>query len=248
MSPLLARAGRTARLLPLIALGATAMPSLADEAAIRKALADRMPELPKIDEISKTPIPGIYELRMGTDIFYSDENGNHLFEGAILDTRNQVNLTKARVDKLTAIDFATLQPKDAMVFKQGTGARKVAVFADPNCGYCKKIERDLLSLKDVTIYTYLLPILGQDSTKKSRDIWCTKDNAKAWRAWMIDNVTPTKSMGACDTTALDRNLELARRYKITGTPAVVFEDGTRAPGAIPVDQIEKRIKDAAKKS
>jgi thiol:disulfide interchange protein DsbC len=237
-----------APLLTLFALGALALPSHADEAAIRKAIAERMPHLPKIDEISKTPIPGIYELRFGTDVVYTDETGNHLIEGAIFDTKAQVDLTKARVDKLTAIDFASLQAKDAMVFKQGNGSRKLAVFADPNCGYCKRFERDLLSLKDVTIYTYLLPILGQDSNKKSRDIWCAKDRAKAWRAWMIDNVTPVQSMGACDTTALERNLELSRRHKITGTPAVVFEDGTRAPGAVPAAEIEKRLKEASKKS
>jgi thiol:disulfide interchange protein DsbC len=236
------------RLLTVFALGALALPSLADEAAIRKAIAERMPHLPKIDEVSKTPIPGIYEVRFGTDIVYTDETGNHLIEGAIFDTKAQVDLTKARVDKLTAIDFSSLQAKDAMVFKQGNGARKLAVFADPNCGYCKRFERDLLSLKDVTIYTYLLPILGQDSTKKSRDIWCAKDKAKAWRAWMIDNVTPVQSMGACDTAALERNLELSRRHKITGTPAVVFEDGSRAPGAVPAAEIEKRLKEIAKKA
>jgi thiol:disulfide interchange protein DsbC len=236
-----------APLLTLFALGALALPSHADEAAIRKAIAERMPHLPKIDEVSKTPIPGIYELRFGTDVVYTDETGSHLIEGAIFDTKAQVDLTKARVDKLTAIDFASLQAKDAMVFKQGNGSRKLAVFADPNCGYCKRFERDLLSLKDVTIYTYLLPILGQDSTKKSRDIWCAKDKAKAWRSWMIDNVTPVQSMGACDTAALERNLELSRRHKITGTPAVVFEDGTRAPGAIPAAEIEKRLKEVAKK-
>jgi thiol:disulfide interchange protein DsbC len=236
-----------APLLTLFALGALALPSHADEAAIRKAIAERMPHLPTIDEVSKTPIPGIYELRFGTDVVYTDETGSHLIEGAIFDTKAQVDLTKARVDKLTAIDFASLQAKDAMVFKQGNGSRKLAVFADPNCGYCKRFERDLLSLKDVTIYTYLLPILGQDSTKKSRDIWCAKDKAKAWRSWMIDNVTPVQSMGACDTAALERNLELSRRHKITGTPAVVFEDGTRAPGAIPAAEIEKRLKEVAKK-
>ncbi|MFO1337487.1 MAG: DsbC family protein [Burkholderiaceae bacterium] len=224
-----------------LAVGATA--ARADEAAIRKNLADRMPKLPKIDEVSKTAIPGIYELRLGTDILYSDETGSYLFEGAMLDTKTQTDLTKERIDKLTMIDVNTLSPKDAMVFRQGTGARKLVVFADPNCGYCKRIERDLVALKDVTIYTYLLPILGPDSTVKSRDIWCAKDNAKTWRTWMIDGVTPPKSAG-CDVAALERNLELGRKYKISGTPAVIFEDGTRFPGALPVDRLEQRMKEA----
>lgn len=230
------------------AFAAAAGSAWADEAAIRKTLADRMPNLPKIDEVTKTPIPGIYELRIGTDILYADETGAYLFEGAMLDTKTQTDLTKARVDKLTAIDVASLPLKDAMVFRQGAGTRKLVVFADPNCGYCKRIERDLVALKDVTIYTFLLPILGPDSNTKSRDIWCAKDSAKTWRSWMIDGVTPPKTMGTCDTAALQRNLEMGRKYKINGTPAVVFEDGTRSPGALPADRLEQRMKDAAKKS
>lgn len=224
-----------------LAVGTTA--ARADEATIRKTLADRMPKLPKIDEVSKTAVPGIYELRLGTDILYSDETGSYLFEGAMLDTKTQTDLTKERVDKLTMIDVSTLSPKDAMVFRQGTGARKLVVFADPNCGYCKRIERDLVALKDVTIYTYLLPILGPDSTEKSRDIWCAKDNAKTWRSWMINGIAPAKA-AACDVAALDRNIELSRKYKISGTPAVVFEDGTRFPGALPLDRLEQRMKEA----
>ncbi|MEK8031880.1 DsbC family protein [Ideonella sp. DXS29W] len=254
MNAFIARASQAAQrasaaaLIGTLALAATM--AQADEAAIRKTLTDRMPQLPKIDEISKTPVPGIYELRIGTDILYSDETGAYLFEGAMLDTKTQTDLTKARVDKLTMIDVASLPLKDALVFKQGTGLRKLVVFADPNCGYCKRIERDLLALKDVTIYTYLLPILGPDSNVKSRDIWCAKDASKAWRAWMIDGVTPPKQAQGdkCDTAVLDRNLAIGRKYKINGTPAVVFEDGTRSPGAMPLERIEERMKEASKKS
>ena len=236
----------TACLLALSAL--LAAPAVrADEAAIRKTLAERLPSFPKIDEVSKTPIPGLYEVRIGTDLFYADENGNHLIQGSIIETRTKTDLTQARIDKLTAIDFASLPLKNAVLVKQGSGARKLVVFADPNCGYCKRLEKDLLALKDVSIYTFLYPILGPDSTAKSKDIWCAKDPAKAWRAWMIDNQTPTKVMGTCDTTALDANTEMGRKYKVQGTPAVVFEDGTRAPGAIPAAQIELRMAAAAKK-
>jgi thiol:disulfide interchange protein DsbC len=219
----------------------------ADEAAIRKNLAERLPNFPKIDEVTKSPIPGLYEVRIGTDIVYSDETGSHIVQGSIIDTRTRADLTQARIDKLTAIDFASLPLKDAILIKQGTGARKLVVFADPNCGYCKRIEKDLLTLKDVSIYTFLLPILGPDSNVKSRDIWCSKDPAKTWRTWMVDGAAIPKSMGNCDTTALDRNVALGQRYKVNGTPAVVFEDGTRAPGAIPAAQIEARMA-AIKKS
>jgi len=236
----------TAGLLALSAL--LAAPAVrADEAAIRKTLAERLPSFPKIDEVSKTPIPGLYEVRIGTDLFYADENGNHLIQGSIIETRTKTDLTQARIDKLTAIDFASLPLKNAVLVKQGSGARKLVVFADPNCGYCKRLEKDLLALKDVSIYTFLYPILGPDSTAKSKDIWCAKDPGKAWRAWMVDGQVPPKVMGTCDTTALDANTEMGRKYKVQGTPAVVFEDGTRAPGAIPAAQIESRMAAAAKK-
>ena len=166
----------------------------AQEAVIRKNIAERLPDFPKIDEINKTPIPGIYELRIGTDILYSDEQGNHLIEGSVIETRTRTNLTQARENKLTAIDFSALPLKDAMVWKQGTGARKIAVFADPNCGYCKRFERDLQQVKDVTVYTFLIPILGGDSPQKATDIWCAKDNTRAWRDWMLDAKAPPRSM------------------------------------------------------
>jgi thiol:disulfide interchange protein DsbC len=227
---------------------AAAAATQADEAAIRKALAERLPNFPKIDEVTKTPIPGLYEVRIGTDLVYADEQGNYLIQGAIVDTRTRTDLTQARIDKLTAIDFASLPLKDAMLIKQGSGARKLVVFADPNCGYCKRIERDLLTLKDVSIYTFLYPILGPDSNAKSKDIWCAKDAAKTWRAWMVDGQPPAKAAAACDTSVLERNVALGQKYKVQGTPGVVFEDGTRAPGAIPAEQIEQRIRAATKRS
>ena len=187
-------------------------------------------------------------MRIGTDLFYVDEQGSYLIQGSIIDTRTRTDLTQARIDKLTAIDFATLPLKDAFLIKQGSGARKLVVFADPNCGYCKRFERDLLTLKDVSIYTFLYPILGPDSTAKSKDIWCAKDAAKSWRAWMVDGQTPVKAAAGCDTAALERNIALGQKYKVQGTPGVVFEDGSRAPGAIPAAQIEQRILAATKKS
>jgi len=222
-------------------IAALAQSALADDAAIRKNIAERMPDFPKIDEITKTPIPGIYEIRFGADIYYTDEQGLYVFDGNLVDTKTRKSLTEARVAKLTAIDFSTLPLKDAIVWKQGTGARKMAVFADPNCGYCKKFERDLQQIKNVTVYTFLYPILGGDSTDKSRDIWCSKDNTKAWRDWMLDGAHPVRSMGPCDVAALQRNSAFGRKHKITGTPAVLFEDGHRVPGALSVEQIEKQL-------
>ena len=235
------------RSLTVLALAATlAWPAAAQEAVIRKNLAERLPDFPKIDEVSKTPVPGLWELRVGNELFYTDEQGNHVIQGSLYDTRAKVNLTEQRIEKLTAIEFDKLPFKDAMVIKQGSGARKLAVFVDPNCGYCKRFERDLLAVKDVTIYAFLYPVLGPDSNEKSRAIWCSKDAMKTWRAWMIDGVPPPKVTGACDIAAVERNTAFGHKYRINGTPAVLFEDGKRVPGAMPLAEVEKRLADAAR--
>ena len=235
------------RSLTLLALAAVlAWPAAAQEAAIRKNLAERLPDMPKIDEVSKTPIPGLWEVRIGNELIYTDEQGNHVIQGTLFDTKAKINLTDQRIAKLTAIDFDKLPLKDAMVIKQGTGARKLAVFADPNCGYCKRFERDLLTVKDVTIYTFLYPVLGPDSNDKARSIWCAKDAQKTWRAWMIDGTTIPKVMGACDTAAIERNSAFGRKHRVNGTPAILFEDGQRVPGAMPAADVEKRLAEAAK--
>ncbi|MBC7731007.1 MAG: DsbC family protein [Bacteriovorax sp.] len=225
-----------------LCLGATLVQAaFAQEAVIRKNIAERLPDFPKIDEVTKTPVAGLYELRIGTDLFYSDERGDHILEGHLIETKSRNDLTTARIDKLTAIDFATLPLKDAIVWKQGSGARKLVVFADPNCGYCKKFEKEMQQVKDVTVYTFLYPILGGDSPEKSRDIWCAKDNGTVWRDWMIKGAAPARSMGQCDASALQRNIDMAKKFRINGTPALVFEDGKRVPGALAPDQVEKQL-------
>ena len=234
-------------LLPLLCALVLHASAWAQDALIRKNLSERLPNLPTIDEINKTPIPGLYEVRIGQDILYADEQGNHVIQGNLIDTRTRTDLTEARLAKLSAIDFASLPLKDAVVIKQGNGTRRMAVFGDPNCGYCKRFERDLAKLQDVTIYTFLYPILGPDSNAKSKDIWCSPDSAKAWRAWMVDGVVPPKSMGKCDSAALERNVAFGKKHRVQGTPAAVFEDGTRAPGAIPLEALEKNLAAAARK-
>jgi thiol:disulfide interchange protein DsbC len=228
-----------------VLIGTVATPALAQEAAIRKALAERIPQLGKIDEVSKSPMPGLYEVRVnGTDILYSDAEGNFVVQGSLIDTKTRRNLTEERVDKLTAVDFETLPIKDAFVMVRGTGKRKVAVFEDPNCGYCKRFERDLANVKDVTVYMFLYPVLGADSNEKSKAIWCAKDKAKAWQDWMIRDVPPGAAAANCDGGAVTRNVEYGKKLKITGTPTLLFADGTRVPGAINTQQIEKVFADA----
>ncbi len=235
MSPLL-----TKTLLALAASTLMFQTAVADDAQIRKNIAERLPNLPAIDEINPSPIPGLFEVRLGTEIIYTDDKGNYALQGNLIDTKTKTNLTEARISKLTAIDFASLPLKDAIVMKLGTGERKLVVFSDPNCGYCKRLERDLQKLKNVTVYTFLYPILGPDSTEKSRNIWCAKDQTKAWLGWMLEAKAPAKTMGAC-ATPLDRNVAMGQKYRVNGTPAMVFVDGTRVPGALGTEQIEKQL-------
>ena len=221
---------------------ATSLFASAQESAIRKTLAERIPQLEKIDEVQSTPMPGLYEVRIGTDVFYTDAKGNYLIQGELIDTKARRNLTEDRIAKLSAVDFSALPLADAFTVVHGTGARKLAVFEDPNCGYCKRFERDLQKVQDVTIYTFLYPILSPDSAEKSRNIWCAKDRVAAWQDHMLrDKVTPPAS---CDTSALQRNLAFGKKFKITGTPTLIFVDGSRVPGAINDTEVEKRLAQA----
>ncbi len=227
-------------------LACTLGSALAQEAVIRKNLADRLPALSKIDEISKTPMNGLYEIRVNdSDILYTDAEGNFLIQGNLIDTRAKRNLTEERVAKLSDIDFDALPLKDAFTQVRGDGKRKLAVFEDPNCGYCKRFERDLQKVNNVTIHTFLIPILSADSVEKSKNIWCAKDKNKAWLDWMVRDQTAAKA--SCDTSALERNLAFSKKYKITGTPTVFFANGTRVPGAISAQEIEKQLASTAGK-
>ena len=212
----------------------------AQEATIRKNLAERLPQLQAIDEISKSPMAGLYEVRVnGSDIYYTDAEGNFLLQGSLIDTKQRRNLTEERVDKLTAINFDALPVKDAFTIVRGNGKRRLAVFEDPNCGYCKRFERDLQKVNNVTVHMFLYPILSADSNEKSKNIWCAKDRAKTWQDWMVRDQTPAAA--SCDAAAIARNLELGRKFKITGTPTLVFADGSRVPGAIGAAEVEKRL-------
>ncbi len=211
----------------------------AQEAEIRKALGQRIPQFGKIDEVVATPMKGLYEVRVGTDVFYTDAKGNYIIQGELIDTQARRNLTEDRINKLTAIDFSALPLKDAFTIVRGNGKRKLAVFEDPNCGYCKRFEKDLQNVDNVTVYLFLYPILSPDSAEKSRNLWCAKDRAAAWQDLMVRDKVPEAA--TCDTGAVQRNLAFGKKHKITGTPTVLFADGTRVPGAIGAAAIEKRF-------
>jgi thiol:disulfide interchange protein DsbC len=222
----------------------TAFGAMAQEATIRKNLAERLPQIEKIDEVTKSPVPGLFEVRVnGTEIFYTDAEANYLVQGSLIDTKQRRNLTEERIEKLLAVNFDTLPFKDAFTIVRGNGKRRMAVFEDPNCGYCKRFERDLQKVDNVTIHMFLYPILGPESVEKSKNIWCAKDKQKAWMDWMVRDVAPAAAK--CDTAAITRNVEIGRKYKITGTPTLLFADGSRVPGAIGAAQVEKQLTEAS---
>ena len=216
----------------------------AQEALIRKNLVARIPNLKPIDEVTKTDIPGLYELRLnGTEIYYTDAQGNYLIEGSLIDTRASRNLTEERVNKLTAFKFDDLPIKDAVTIVRGNGKRKMAVFEDPNCGPCKILERNLQKIDNVTIHVFLYPILGPDSGEKSNALWCAKDQSKAWQDWMVRDQTGAATTADCDNAAVGRNVKLGQKHKVNSTPTMVFIDGTRVPGAADAKSIEKMLSD-----
>jgi thiol:disulfide interchange protein DsbC len=227
-------------LAPTQANAARMVPPAVD-ATLRRVLPERLPNFPKIDEISRTPMPGIFEVRIGNDLLYTDAEGGFIITGEMVDTRTRRNLTEERIDKLTAIAFDQLPLKDAFTIVRGNGKRKLAVFEDPNCGYCKRFERDLQKVDNVTIYMFLYPILGPDSVEKSRAVWCSKDKGRAWQDFMVRNEPLARPDASCDASALARNTEFGRKHRITGTPTLVFVDGSRVPGAIATADIEKLL-------
>jgi thiol:disulfide interchange protein DsbC len=227
----------------LALLAAVSLGALAQEPVIRKNLAARLPNLPKIDEVRKTTMPGLYEIRINnSDIFYTDAKGDFLIQGSLIDTQSKVDLTEQRVTKLSAVSFDQLPLKDAFTIVRGNGKRQLVVFEDPNCGYCKRFERDLDKITDVTVHVLLYPILSADSADKSRNIWCAKDQGKSFTDWMVKDITPAEAK--CDASAVGRNVEFGKKARITGTPTLFFADGSRVPGAIPADRIEKLLSEA----
>ena len=173
-------------------------------------------------------------------MFYTDRNGDYVIRGEMLDTRNQTNLTEVRIAKFSVIDFAKLPLQDAIVFRRGQGTRRLAVFAEPDCHYCKELEGTLQGRDDMTIYTFLMPILGPGSLDKAKAIWCSQDKDVAWRDWMRDGKVPT-ARPDCNTSALVRNLALGSKHAIRGTPTLVFPDGTRLTGALDAMQMEQQL-------
>jgi len=223
----------------LLAAGA----AQADEAKVKQAVEAAIGE--KVEGVRKANVLGLYELRIGGDILYADEKANYLITGNIIDLKTRQNLTQERLIKLSAIKFSDLPLDRAFKQVRGDGKRVLATFEDPNCGYCKRLAKELTKLDNITVYTFLVPILSEDSFKKSKQIWCASDRAKAWNDWMVENKAP-EGKDDCDTTAIANNMAYAKKLKINGTPTLVFADGERIPGAIPLDRIEAKLQALSK--
>lgn len=198
----------------------------------------------KVTEVNPTPIPGLYEAVVEGDVIYSDAEANHVIMGQLFDTRTQQNLTAETKERLSRIDFSTLPLNDAIKTVHGTGERELVVFSDPNCGFCKKMEASLKDLKDVTIYTFLYPVITPGSKDASANIWCSKDASKAWSDQMVSGKKAAERSKDCDISALDRNIELGKKLGVSGTPTVFVPSGRRAPGAVDLGYIEQLLAQA----
>jgi thiol:disulfide interchange protein DsbC len=230
-------------LLPVMKLSAQ-LPSpspsaeeFARAASVSRLFAQRFGPTP--DGVTLTPY-GLFEVRLGNELVYTDEKVSFVLDGVLIDAATRRNVTQERIERLTAVKFDELPLNLAIRQVNGKGTRQLAVFEDPNCGYCKQLRRALAELPDVTLYTFVYPILSPDSLQKSRIMMCSSNPGRAWDDWMIRGRTPT-GRSDCDTSSIERTLELGRKLNVRGTPALIFGDGTRVNGAIPPDQLRSRL-------
>ncbi len=209
------------------------------EQQIKTELQKRIGGGAKIKNVSPSPISGVYEVLVGNDVFYTDASSKYLIQGEIIEIATGKNITEQRQADLNRIKWSELVPGNALKAVRGNGSRQIAIFSDPNCGYCKRLEKSLQQLDNVTVYTYLIPILSADSAQKSKQIWCSADPQKAYIDWMINGISPS-GKGDC-ATPLEKNMAFAKTYGITGTPTIFFTDGSRYPGAVQISDIEKKF-------
>lgn len=210
----------------------------ADEADVRRALETLLGKGAKADSIRKSGVLGLYEVVVGGEISYIDEKGGYIIFGNIVDIKAKRDITRERAEKLAQIKFSDLPLDMAVKQVKGSGRRVIATFEDPNCGYCKKLAKELVGMNDVTVYTFLYPILSPDSIEKSQNIWCAADRVKSWNDWMVNNSAPTSAK--CDNP-VQKTIALGQKLKISGTPTIFFADGSRAPGYLSVAQLEQAL-------
>lgn len=209
-----------------------------DTERLKAELQQKIPEA-KVESVRKIPYGGLYEAVIGGDIFYTSPTGDFLVAGSIIDLKTSENITEKRMMQLSAIKWDALPLDQAIKITRGNGSRKIAIFEDPNCGYCKRFERDLQGVTDITIYVMLYPILSPDSLEKSKAIWCSADPGKVWIDHMVRDAAVSGDTKCA--TPIDKNLALGQARRVRGTPTLIFENGDRIPGAIPVAELEKKF-------
>lgn len=214
----------------------------AGEAEIRKSIQDKFPGIGKLEHVVKTQYAGLYEIVIDGQLLYTDEKGLYLFDGSVIEAKSRRNLSEERRKKLFAIDFNNL-PLDLAVKKvKGTGKRKMAYFTDPNCTYCKRLEKELSNVTDVTLYIFMYPIFP-NSGDIVRNMLCSKDPVKAWDELMLNGNAPASA--ECETPT-GKVLALGRKLRVNGTPNLIFANGAQSPGYLPAEELEKNLNDNGK--
>jgi len=209
---------------------------------VKSELRKKFPDA-QIETARKSGYGGLVEVTGGGEVFYTDEKTSFLLLGSLIDTKTRENVTELRVRKLSAVKFDTLPLASAIKIVRGNGSRRIAIFEDPNCGYCKRFEHEIAAgVTDLTMYVFLYPILSPDSMEKSKAVWCAPDRAKAWLDLMLKDTAPAGGK-ACETP-IDTLIAFGREKRISGTPTIFFEDGERVPGVMPIPALEKRLADA----
>ena len=227
------------RLTPILLLFLLSGVAIADEASLRKALQPHFPG-DKVESLKKTPYFGLYEVVVGGGLFYTDEKASYFFSGHVIDPKTGQSLTDGRLQQIKEtrrISIDSLPLELAIKAVRGNGKRRVVVFSDPNCPYCKRLEAELSKVTDVTIYTLLYPVLN-GSVATASAIWCSTDRLKAWDDFMLKGVAPTSKV--CETP-IDRIIQAAQKHSVSGTPTLIFADGSVAPGMIAAEMIEKKL-------
>ena len=236
------------KLAAALALACAAAAAHADEEAIRKGVTEMLGSEVKVEGITKTDVLGLYEVRLLTDegvrIVYTDEAASFFFIGNIIDTKTQADITEGRLRKLNAIRVADLPLAQAFKLVRGKGTRQLVYFSDPRCPYCRRLDQELQKLDDVTVHVFLLPIIAPDSAAVSKAVWCAPDRGKAWLDLMLNKVEPPAPKANCETP-IEKNLALSRKYRINGTPTLVFPDGQRVAGMMSAARLSKTLDEAA---
>ena len=232
----------------LIALGvlATAMPAFADEAAVRRMFQEKLRGAAAIESVQKAPWADLYEVVIrapdGLQIFYADGSASVILSGQAIDAKSGRNLTQERVSKLSSIKWHSLPFDSAVTYVRGNGRRKIAIFSDPNCPFCKRFEKDLAKLNDLTVHIFLYPIIKPESVAQTKAVWCSKDRARAWNDLMLRDIQPA-AKADCDTP-VETLVALGHKLGANSTPTWFLETGERYQGALPLEEVT-RLLDAA---